>query len=688
MEIFSVHELYQKLCTSLQEQYRIDNICELFAKLNNDFDRVEVGMELLKENGLLVPSNKFPRLNMKSTALAVDLRNSGNGAFQVKDDKRALMLYTESIATAPVPSLCTRTSTHEQIDAGQNESANDPAALSLAFANRSATLFSMGNYKECLKDIEEALKYNYPNKLLYKLFERQGKCYRILGRLNSAKTSLEEAINWLSSASALSSEKKQVTELELKNLMQKLENFNSEESNFLTDSKETQLPHCSYNPNSEIPSASDCVELKYVPEFGRYIAATRNLEPGDVLVVEKPFASVLLQEHFKTHCYNCLQPSVCLIPCFYCSTVMYCSEECRALSWKSNHSIDCLLLPVLQKLDIGKMGFLALRIVITVCNSQGVHSLIKSLEEGCKVERTKGFSSDGTYSSLDYNSIYWLVGNTERRGVTDLLRRSITAACILNCVTTMTNLFSKIKTTEVDDSNSSLRIVGGLLLRHLQNLPCNAHEVSELVKTEGPTMWESTEIGAAAYAVLSLINHSCDPNVVRHSYGDTAILRAIRPIAKGEQVLDNYGYHYALHGKLERKSQLRSQYFFDCNCVVCEEDWPLYEDLPCTNPQYLCNMCGCVLSEPVVDSVGHLITSCATCNQLHNITNLINAIEVSREKFQQNLDKVILGSECNVSELLSHLKLLDKCIHRPWKEYNDCQEAIKQCFAMSANCYK
>jgi SET domain len=34
--------------------------------------------------------------------------------------------------------------------------------------------------------------------------------------------------------------------------------------------------------------------------------------------------------------------------------------------------------------------------------------------------------------------------------------------------------------------------------------------------------------GAAAYGTLSLINHSCDPNVVRNYYSSHAVVRAIR----------------------------------------------------------------------------------------------------------------------------------------------------------------
>jgi hypothetical protein len=77
--------------------------------------------------------------------------------------------------------------------------------------------------------------------------------------------------------------------------------------------------------------------------------------------------------------------------------------------------------------------------------------------------------------------------------------------------------------------------MGSVLLRHLQNLPCNAHEINELELTNpAANAKDSTlnEVGAAVFGVLSLLNHSCDPNVVRHSYGCTGVVRAIRTIRK------------------------------------------------------------------------------------------------------------------------------------------------------------
>jgi len=42
---------------------------------------------------------------------------------------------------------------------------------------------------------------------------------------------------------------------------------------------------------------------------------------GEVLAVEKPFASVLLPDCYWSHCYNCLKHCHSLLPCSHCSTV-------------------------------------------------------------------------------------------------------------------------------------------------------------------------------------------------------------------------------------------------------------------------------------------------------------------------------------------------------------------------------
>ena len=115
------------------------------------------------------------------------------------------------------------------------------------------------------------------------------------------------------------------------------------------------------------------------------------------------------------------------------------------------------------------------------------------------------------------------------RGVGDLFKRAL-MACYLLKILEMTPFFYNGGSDPHNVKLVDKVAMGAVLLRHLQNLPCNAHEVTELEL--GPTSSSSVtgsmsstprdstihEIGAAAFSTLSLINHSCDPNVVRHYY--------------------------------------------------------------------------------------------------------------------------------------------------------------------------
>lgn len=92
-----------------------------------------------------------------------------------------------------------------------------------------------------------------------------------------------------------------------------------------------------------------------------------------------------------------------------------------------------------------------------------------------------------------------------------------------------------------NDLTAMESFAGTLLLKYIMAVASNAHEISELIEVDNGSevgiTTESLEVGAALYPLLSLTNHSCDPNVVRHSYGDAVVLRSIQAITKGEQVI-------------------------------------------------------------------------------------------------------------------------------------------------------
>lgn len=76
------------------------------------------------------------------------------------------------------------------------------------------------------------------------------------------------------------------------------------------------------------------------------------------------------------------------------------------------------------------------------------------------------------------------------------------------------------------------------------------------------------------------MNHSCDPNVVRHNYGKCSVFRSLRQIKKGEQLVDSYGPHFVSEALSVRTEVLRSRFRFKCVCRACHLDFPTQQRLP------------------------------------------------------------------------------------------------------------
>ncbi len=79
----------------------------------------------------------------------------------------------------------------------EDNEAQSGSILSLTLANRSAALFRLGLYEECLRDISEAISMGYPANLEHKLRERAGSCYLNTGDVNKAETEFKAALELL-----------------------------------------------------------------------------------------------------------------------------------------------------------------------------------------------------------------------------------------------------------------------------------------------------------------------------------------------------------------------------------------------------------------------------------------------------------------------------------------------------------
>ncbi|KAF5296486.1 hypothetical protein FQR65_LT01475 [Abscondita terminalis] len=535
----TARDIYASLCDRLAAgSENIQSISKTFSTLTTNSARVDFAYSLLQRYG------SFPGLKVtgKDCKMATALREEGNSFFKLKKDQLALMKYTDSLAKAPL----------------------DSEEYALALANRSAVLYQLKLYKQCMKDITQALSRNYPKHLLEKLATRREKVLQLQNEQRVVK--YHRDIPVLSSS------------------------------------------------NEFIECASDFVEIRTTDEHGRHVVAKRNIKVGEVVAIEDPFAVILMKDKYLSHCYNCLRPCFNLIPCDNCVLIMFCNEGCKRLAWDTFHKYECLILPTLLDLDLNKLTLAALKISILV---------------DLKQDHINGST---TYKSRNYREIHDLITNTHLRPTSDLFERAVTAAIIFELVHKHTELLIEgVKRREVFKE---------LLLLHSQTGPSNFHEVSEVVKND---YFEQDEIGVGAYSFLSLLNHSCCPNVVRHCYGRTIVLRALRPIVKGEQLFDNYGYHHAVMEKQQRKQHLQKQYFFECVCEACTKNWPLYIELPKIH-----------FDIKVSDD---------------EIESLRNGTTALAEGIAMNLQ--------NIAESLERL--------RPCKELADVQEILKQCYAVCGN---
>lgn len=76
-----------------------------------------------------------------------------------------------------------------------------------------------------------------------------------------------------------------------------------------------------YEANHKIPFITNCLEVRQNDIYGRFIITTRDLNPGDVIIIEEPFYKILAPQEKHRRCSICLkQNSLNLLPCPTCST--------------------------------------------------------------------------------------------------------------------------------------------------------------------------------------------------------------------------------------------------------------------------------------------------------------------------------------------------------------------------------
>ena len=510
----------------------------------------------------------------------------------------------------------------------------------------------------------------------YKLLERSGKCYLQMGVEGKAKQAFEEAKTAVHKSSL---DKNKINSLldEFEKLIQKCEKEAEIGSGYKELMLTSMLPSFSSKSRDGALTLNNALAVGFNKEDGRGVYANRDIDVGEVLIIEKPYTSTVLPGYKNTFCHHCCGRVIAPVPCLSCSGVLFCNDQCRGEAWESYHKRECKILSKVRQAEVS-LGHLALKTILKA----GLEKIAKTCEADEQAE-LKAVDLESGYDTETYDSVHLLVNHASGRAADDLLKYTLQAYFLLSCIKQGASFEKETGKEEKEWLN-----IGAHLLRNLMMLPCNAHECSELLYQEGNLPASVTvEIGSAVYPFLSLINHSCDPNVVRHSYKNVCVVRVIRNISKGTELLDNYGALCALTPTSERRKKLESQYHFTCHCQACTDDYPQYGNLPTDTPVFKCDKCTGPVFLPLKG--GYDCVPCSFCHLEHNITPRIGMLGQSDESYRMAMMDVLTKSceflDENIATLEVHLQLMDKVLCRPWRDYNDCQEALKQCYAIKAS---
>lgn len=498
------------------------------------------------------PSDRITKYE-KSISESDRLRSLGNKSFRNDKHEEALNLYTQAVKFAPHP-------TEE----------NPDTSLALALANRSAALYNLNRFKLCLLDVELALKNGYPKEKRFKLLIRKVKSLHILSVWSN---DLEEIKNELRKT-----KRSNETEAYVKSEIQSMFDFidDTEPSDIdkddmdLVDEMSTKI--C--NVNKTLPNAADCVEMSYDQEKGRYLLTNKDVSYGRLLLAEDPYACNLAWSRRNSYCYNCLGDLYsCGIGCPNCTQILYCSEECSNAR-SDLHSIECNNLLDIQK-EVG-VAYLVAHIMYSIEFELSEFSISakrtttkKTLNEILEMPLSEWPDLD--YKN-NYTSLLSLMDHSNDFDYDAMMGYTLTAVYLLIAfIDRLGNKFPCLM------NEAQQLVIGSIVLRHLFQIQSNLvsilhQDLSNLTSGRYLTGMLEKPIGVGIYPTISLLNHSCNPNIISVFNRNKFIARAGKSLECGTELNYCYGPSVKRMSKRDRQAALKEQYFFECKCECCSSN--------------------------------------------------------------------------------------------------------------------
>ncbi|KAI0018971.1 hypothetical protein F4780DRAFT_793779 [Xylariomycetidae sp. FL0641] len=315
-------------------------------------------------------------------------------------------------------------------------------------------------------------------------------------------------------------------------------------------------------------STTDRVEVKPsgIRGAGRGLFARRDLQPGEVVVsLERPLVGELETERLLDTCGWCFQRGATdplerqqaaamglpnglldIKGCTGCRRVGYCSKACQARAWKREHKYECKVLAPKDRPDLPRQVRGAVKLLGRLAANPDADSSREILD-------ILNFQPAGDDHAVDRIRAL----DKQRYGDFELLGTAAWHYC-------------DKPTLKIGDAETVAK-------RLVANVTCNTYRISSPL--------DDAELGTGFDPIICSANHSCDPNVVLVCNQPRMLLRALRPIKKGDEIFLKYTETTNPYGV--RQAQLRDIYRFECHCSKCAKGPHLAEDAFAQPPEKL-----------------------------------------------------------------------------------------------------
>lgn len=408
--------------------------------------------------------------------------------------------------------------------------------------------------------------------LRYKLLERRAKCCSSLGQHCQAKASYLQALEELPQAKLEPARHQKLVDL-FQSAIKELPAGDTPSDKALLE-QPTKLPTIK-NPNKKFPAFSDAVEIVSAPDRGRYGLTTRPVALGELLCVEQPPVFFLHEETSGVNCSHCFRESLAPLPSPTCTQTVFCCRPCQEEAMATYHVTESKFMDVLFQHGLRKKEwFLALRVVTMrplaffLENQVGPHNPQHGMEKA------------DVYDGQDFASLFNLVSHHGEWNFREHAYKAFFSLFFVRCL--QKSGYFGDKQSEGSSLSKEELVVGSLMIHIMEVATMNAHEIGQ-VEVEGDQNWllgQTKPLGCALEPTLVLLNHSCDPTLLRVNCGTATLCFASRDLVRGEEVTDCYSHAFDVTPCQERRPDLLRKYKFSCCCTACSEQWPTFHHLP------------------------------------------------------------------------------------------------------------